>query len=135
MYMDARFMVIPWSPGKIGLEWKLKIVFFKCNVWFFNLPECLQDEVATPLDMLCQSGTYDIVHFMGYDVFGEPPGNLQLYRTHQTGFYQHDDCFLIRRWSKHTESMHDYFDVDDIPEPIVTVVNLKHFPKNLIFKC
>jgi len=69
---------------------------------------------------------------MGYDVFGDPPGNLQLYRTHQTGFYQHDDCFLIRGWSKHTESMHEYFDIDQIPEPIVAVVNLKHFQRPLI---
>jgi len=65
-------------------------------------------------------------------VFGDPPENLHLYRTHQTGFYQHEDHFLIRGWSKHTESIHEYFDVDDIPEPIVAVVNLKHFKRPLI---
>jgi len=94
--------------------------------------ENLQVEVATPLDAVCHSGTYAIVHFMGYDVFGDPPGNLQLYRTHQTGFYQHDDCFLIRGRSKHTESIHEYFDVNDILEPIVAVINLRHFQRPLI---
>jgi len=94
--------------------------------------ENFQVEVATPLDAVCHSGTYAIVHFMGYDVFGDPPGNLQLYRTHQTGFYQRDDCFLITGWSKHTESIHAYFDVNDIPEPIVAMVNLKHFQRPLI---
>jgi len=53
----------------------------------FNLPECLQDDIATSLDSVFQSGTYAIVYFMGYDIFGDPPGNLQLYRTHQTVFY------------------------------------------------
>jgi len=53
----------------------------------FNLPECLQDDIATFLDSVFQSGTYAIVYFMGYDIFGDPPGNLQLYRTHQTVFY------------------------------------------------
>jgi len=84
-----------------------------------------------PLDIVCQPRTYAIVHFLGYDVFGDPPGNLQLYRNHQTGFYQHDDCFLIRGQSKHTENIHEYLDVDETLEPIVTVVNLKHSKKTI----
>jgi len=27
-----------------------------------------------PLDMVCQPGTYATVHFLGYDVFGDPQG-------------------------------------------------------------
>ncbi len=123
----------PLKPRQDWIEVKIEDCIFQVQcLIFFILPESLQDEIVTPLDTVCQPGTYAIVHFMGYDVFGDPPGNLQLYRTPQTGFYQHDDCFLIRGWSKHTESIHDYFDANNIPEPIVAMVNLKHFKRPLI---
>ena len=39
---------------------------------FLNLLGCLRDEIATPLDSMFHSGTYAIVHFMGYDVLEIP---------------------------------------------------------------
>ena len=67
---------------------------------FLEIPERLENEIITPLHTVQEPGAYAIVHFLGVDIFGEPTLGLSLYGTPQRIFYQHDDCILIRGWSK-----------------------------------
>jgi len=124
------------NPLKVQQDWievKIEDCIFQVQcLIFFKIPECIEKEIETPLDTVYQPGTYAIVHFMGFDVFGDIPTKLYLYRVRQKGFYQHDDCFLIRGWSKHTDMINDFLDDDDIPEPTIAVVNMKHFKRPLI---
>jgi len=72
-------------------------------------------------------GTYAIVHFMGLDVFGEPKDNLKLYGHSQKNFYQHEDCFLVRGWSKYTTEINHHIGNQETPLPILAVINLDQF--------
>jgi len=69
------------------------MLYSKCNVHFFQLEEHLDKEIVTPLHSVYEPGAYAIVHFLGFDIFGDFPNNLQLYRVPQRNFYQHEDFF------------------------------------------
>jgi len=59
----------------------------------------LETEITTPLHTVSVTGSYAIVHFMGFDVFGDPQKNMALYGIPQKKIYQHEDCLLTCGWS------------------------------------
>jgi len=123
----------PTKPQQDWIEVKVDDDLFQVQCLIFvRLEEPLDEEIVTPLHTVCEPGTYAIVHFLGYDIFGDFPNNLQLYGVPQRNFYQHEDCFLIRGWSKHTTQIHQKLRNGDKPVPMLAMVNMKCFQRPLI---
>jgi len=122
-------------PAKNRQDWievlvENEIFQVQCLI-FFHLPERLTNEIVTPLHTVQDPGTYAIVHFLGVDIFGEPSDYLSLYGTPQRNFYQHEDCFLIRGWSKETVDINETIDVAEDIEPILAMINVSSFQRCL----
>ena len=122
-------------PAKNRQDWievlvENEIFQVQCLI-FFHLTERLTNEIVTPLHTVQDPGTYAIVHFLGVDIFGEPSDYLSLYGTPQRNFYQHEDCFLIRGWSKETVDINETIDVAEDIEPILAMINVSSFQRCL----
>ena len=122
-------------PAKNRQDWievlvENEIFQVQCLI-FLEIPERLENEIITPLHTVQEPGTYAIVHFLGVDIFGEPTLGLSLYGTPQRNFYQHDDCFLIRGWSKETPDIKQTVDFAEDIEPVLAMIHLSSFQRCL----
>jgi len=52
----------------------------------FLLEQHFDRAIVTLLHSECEPGKYYIVHFLGFDIFGDFPNNLQLYGVPQRIF-------------------------------------------------
>jgi len=83
------------------------------------------------LQSVQKAGMYAIVHFMGLDVFGEPPPGLKLYGNAQHNFYQDEDCVLIRGWSKYTPDIEKSLRHGHNTTPVLAITNFETFQRTL----
>ncbi len=71
----------------------------QCLIFWYILENPVKT-IKTMLHNVDEPSTYAIVHFLEYNIFGKFDWRWKLYGNQQKFFYQDEDCFLIKGWSK-----------------------------------
>ena len=114
-------------PTKLQQDWVEifignKIYYVQCLL-FVDIAEKPQETIRTYLYNVQKAGQYALVHFMQYDIFRDDVDNLQLYGTPQVNFFQDEDCFLVRGWSKHTDCIDEPLRRNqEVPTPTLALI-------------
>ena len=99
---------------------------------FCKISEEPATKIKTQLYVVDSPGTYAIVHFLPYDVFGVFKRSYTLYGSTQKSFHQHEDSFLIRGWSKHTSRIHQELEEDEYPSATIAMIPVECIQHPLI---
>ena len=99
---------------------------------FCHIPQKLDKTIKTMLYNVDGPGTYAIVHFLEYNIFGKYDRRWKLYGHQQRNFYQDEDCFLIRGWSKHTDKIKDHILEGEVPSPTIAMIPVECIMSPLI---
>jgi len=108
-----------------------RIVQVQCLI-FCEIFDILENSIKTELFHVKKPGTYAIVHFMEYNIFGKFDRKYKLYGHSQKIFFQDEDSFLIRGWSKHTSRMKGHIAVGECPPATIAMIPVECIENPLI---
>ena len=97
-----------------------RIVQVQCLI-FCEIFDNLENSIKTELFHVKKPGTYAIVHFMEYNIFGKFDRKYKLYGRLQKNS-QDEDSFLIRGWSKHTARIKGHLSEGQCTPPTITMI-------------
>jgi len=108
-----------------------RIVQVQCLI-FCEIFDNLENSIKTELFHVKKPGTYAIVHFMEYNIFGKFDRKYKLYGHSQKKNFQDEDSFLIRGWSKHTSRMKGHIAVGECPPATIAMIPVECIENPLI---